>query len=77
MIISTNYTNQVTSHYLSLRDTNLDSSLGNLTGNITKADMDTIVTTVLGKINEECKTGGCGFTEPLKTFVEEKIGIHQ
>ena len=68
---------QVTSHYLTLRDTSLDSSLGNLTGNVTKDDMDAIVTTVLGKINEECKAGGCVFTEPLKTFVEEKFGISQ
>ena len=37
--------------------------------------MDSIVTTILGKINEECKAGGCVFTETLKTFVEAKFGI--
>ena len=37
--------------------------------------MDSIVTTILGKINAECKAGGCVFTETLKTFVEAKFGI--
>ena len=61
-------------HYITLKQTELDSALNNVTVNVTKEDMDEILTTVLTKISEECKDGGCIFTEPLQTMATESFG---
>ena len=36
--------------------------------------MNTTLTNILTKISEECKDGGCKFSEPLKTLVGERWG---
>ena len=47
---------------------------GNISENSTKDDVDTSISNILTKINEECKDGGCKFSESLKTLVEERWG---
>ena len=65
---------QVLNHYITLKQTELNSALTNVTVNVTKEDMDEILTTVLTKISAECKDGGCIFTEPLQTMATESFG---
>ena len=64
-------------HYITLKQTELDSALNNVTVNVTKEDMDEILTTVLTKISVECKDGGCIFTEPLQTMATESFGMYK
>ena len=47
---------------------------GNISTNSTKEDVETAITNILTKISEECKDGGCKFSESLKTLVEERWG---
>ena len=75
---------QVVLHYSTLQQTELTSALDNATAacanvtlrncNVTREDMDGVITAVLDKVSEECKDGGCLFTEPLKTMVTESFG---
>ena len=52
----------------------IEEKFGNLSYNATKEDVDGVITGVLEKISEECKTDGCGFTAPLTTKVKETFG---
>ena len=71
-------------HYSTIQQTELTSALDNATAacanvtlrdcNVTREDMDGVITAVLDKLSEECKEGGCLFTEPLKTMVTESFG---
>ena len=75
---------QVVLHYSTIQQTELTSALDNATAacanvtlrdcNVTREDMDGVITAVLDKLSEECKEGGCLFTEPLKTMVTESFG---
>ena len=75
---------QVVTHYSTIQQTELTSALDNATAacanvtlrncNVTREDMDGVITAVLDKLSEECKEGGCLFTEPLKTMVTESFG---
>ena len=77
---STFITTSIKTHYEDLKETTLNSGLDNITVNATKEDIDAVISSVLDKLSEECKDGGCSYTARLKTHVEQtfrkKININ-